>query len=119
MARARVELLGSLSYTRGGRKFVRGCPQVITNAAEILYYQGQADFGVIIEDTPKTKSAAPGKSDDSKGADNDAPTGYTEEQLNKMKKAGLIKVADELEILLEGNEKKTEMIEAILEAQKG
>jgi hypothetical protein len=119
MAKARVELLGSLSYTKGGRKFVRGQPQVITNAAEILYYQGQSDFGVTVEDSPKAKAAAPKKTDDGKGDGNDASTGLTEEQLSKMKKAELVETADELEILLEGNEKKSEMIEAILEAQKG
>ena len=118
MARARVELIGSLSHTRGGRKFERGKPQILTNAAEILYYQNQSDFAVTVEEAPKKKAKAAPPTPPAGEAKGDGDD-YTEEQLKKMKKDELIEVADELELLLEGNEKKSEMIEAILEAQKG
>lgn len=66
MASARVELTGCVSHTARGRTFRKNQPQTLTNPADILYYQSQQDFSVIVlDDAPpaktKAKIAAPAK----------------------------------------------------------
>jgi hypothetical protein len=109
--RARVELRGSLTHDQGGRVFKKGSPQILSNAAEIKYYQGQAGFSVTMLDT-KAKAPAPVVDDDDTGeSDND----YEEADLRKMKKADLVEICEELELDTEGTV--NELIDRILEAQ--
>lgn len=110
--RARVELRGSLTHDHGGRVFKKGSPQILTNAAEIKYYQGQAGFSVTMLEGAKAKAPAPVVDDDTGGeSDND----YSEADLRKMKKAELVEIAEELELDTEGTV--NELIDRILEAQ--
>jgi hypothetical protein len=46
MAKAIVELMGSVSYQRGPRLFVKNVPQLIEGAEEIAYYRSQEGFSV-------------------------------------------------------------------------
>lgn len=58
MARAKVELTGSLTHTVRGRTFERGRPQIITQDSAIRYYQAQPEFSVTMIEpfhTPKGK----------------------------------------------------------------
>lgn len=59
MARARIELRGSLSHTVRGRVFKKGQPQIITNPDDILYFQ-QTDGFVVTLMNAAEKVKAPG-----------------------------------------------------------
>jgi uncharacterized membrane protein YfbV (UPF0208 family) len=61
MARARIELRGALTHTRGQRSVTKGAPQVITDANEIAYYKAQTSFSVTILEEPQRQvlAAAP------------------------------------------------------------
>lgn len=59
MAKARVELLKSATHTARGRTFRKGQVQILTNSADILYYQQQPEFSVIVLE--EDKPAAPTK----------------------------------------------------------
>jgi type IV secretory pathway VirB10-like protein len=61
--RARVELMGSLSYNFRGREWEQGKPAILTNAAEIDAYRRKAEFKVTVLQDPKPAAAkpAPGK----------------------------------------------------------
>jgi hypothetical protein len=48
MARARIELRGSLSHTVRGRVFKKGQPQIITSPDDILYFQQTDGFVVTL-----------------------------------------------------------------------
>lgn len=128
MARAKVELQMGVSHTWKGRKIQRGKPQIITNASDIAYYKVQPGFKVtMLEEAEKPQKKAAPKLETPKEpepvADNektqpDAPKTYTAKQLKEFTKPELAAIADELEIFLKGTEKKSEMIRAILKAQK-
>jgi len=109
MAKAKVELMGCLTYTVGGRKFTRGQPQIITNAAEIKLFQQQPEFGVTMLDEPLKEKAAE--------VEDPGLVTYSEDKLKSMTKPELLDVAAELAVFLEGNEKKSKMIDQILKAQ--
>lgn len=68
MAKAKVELVGSLTHSHGARRFEKGKPQVLTNPSEIAYYRGQPGFSVTELDAPAPKpgKAAPAKPTKSK-----------------------------------------------------
>lgn len=111
--RARVELRGSLTHQGKGRFFKKGSPQILTNAAEVLYYQQQSGFAVTMlseQSKTATKVVAP-EPDDSGEGDND----FNEAELRKMKKADLQEVAEELGLDTEGTV--NELIERIMDAQ--
>lgn len=66
-----------MTHTAHGRTFRKGVAQVLTNASDILYYQQQADFAVVIldDDPPaKVKAAlkAPEPDADDEGEEPDA-----------------------------------------------
>lgn len=112
--RARVELRGSLTHQGRGRAFKKGSPQILTNSADIVYYQQQAGFAVtMLSDKSKaaTKVVAPEPDDDSGEGDND----FNESELRKMKKADLQEVAEELGLDIDGTV--NELIERIMDAQ--
>lgn len=78
MAKARVELSGCLSHTARGRTFKKGQPQVITSAADIVYYKAQPEYAVqmLDDEAPpvKTKAKAlapPPDLDEEEGGDED------------------------------------------------
>jgi hypothetical protein len=48
--KARVELIGSFTHNSHWRKFRKGSPQILTNPAEIQYYQNQYGFDVVLLD---------------------------------------------------------------------
>jgi len=114
--RARVELRGSLTHDHGGRVFKKGSPQILTNPAEIKYYQGQAGFAVTVLEGDKAKAkaaATPAATDVDE--DGDDLVEYSEADLRKMKKAELVEIAEELELDTEGTV--NELIDRILETQ--
>ncbi len=114
MARARITLQGSKSHTGRGRTFKQGQAQTVTSNADILYYQGQPGFAVQMLDAPATKPAAPPAV-----TPTDEPVVHTRPKLEALTKAKLVEVAAEMELLLEGDELKAEMVNAILSAQDG
>jgi len=134
--RARVELKGCLSHRGNGREFKMGNPQILTNPADIKYYQGQADFTVTVMESKKSKVRAEEESEpeindvydeeendendeeedgeDEDGEDEDEEDGedYTEDDLNSHKKADLKNIAAEMGLDVNGT--KNELIERIL-----
>jgi len=111
MARARVELKGCLTFQGKGRTFKKGSPQILTNPADIMYYQQQAVF-VVTMLSEKSKVVVETKQPvDNIKDDND----FNESELRKMKKADLQEVAEELGLDTEGTV--NELIERILDAQ--
>lgn len=122
MVKARVTLTGSLSHEHGGRRMIKGQPQVITNPAEILYYQQQSGFSVVVldgENKPTEKKVEAKKEEVKEEVkEEESKDAYTKDQLQAMKKRKLVDVAAEVGVLLEGSEKKSRMIAAILKAQK-
>jgi len=68
MARARVELRGALTHTRGHRTFTKGAPQVLTDDAELAYYKAQSQFSVTMLEEPKPAPAAAGSAKGSPGS---------------------------------------------------
>lgn len=123
MTKAKVELVGSASHSGGGRKLIKGQPQLITNLSEINYYKGQSGVTVtMIEEVApqKAKVKTPSKVEVKQKAKVETKVAkYTQENLKGVKKAGLIEIAAELGVFLDGTEKKKEMIVEILEAQQG
>jgi len=119
MARARVELRGSLTHVGGGRTFKKNAPQILTNASEIAYYKGQAGFSVTeMKDSPKAKAkAAPPPSDDSDESGSGDEEGYTDAELRAMTKADLVDLGKEMGLALSDADKKADLIAAILEHQ--
>lgn len=61
MAKARVELRSALSHTARGRQFKKGAPQILTNPADILFYQQQSEFSVTLLEEDKPAPVAPAK----------------------------------------------------------
>lgn len=60
MAKARVELRGCMTHSGRGRTFRKGVPQIMTNPSDILYYQSQGDFSVVmLDDDPAPKAEEP------------------------------------------------------------
>lgn len=63
MVRARVELRGALSHTRGGVVFKKGQPQTITDPGAIAYYKATSGFSVTMleeEAPPRVKAPTAG-----------------------------------------------------------
>ena len=133
--RARVELKGCLSHRGNGREFKMGNPQILTNPADIKYYQGQADFTVTVMEAKKSKVNAEEElepeindvydeeDDDEEDEDDEDEDGedeneeedgvdYTEDDLNSHKKADLKNIAAEMGLDVNGT--KNELIERIL-----
>lgn len=114
--KAKVSLIKGLSHKkRNGRSFKRGEAQTLTNPAEIAYYKIQPDFSVVMlagSDVQKEQPPAPDTED--------APdvVVYSQDKLKGFKKKKLIEIADSLEVLVTGEEKKSEIIEAILDRQE-
>jgi len=144
MTRAKVELLDCASHTGLGRKLLKGQPQIITNPSEINYYKNQSGIKVTMLDEvvviakpeikvePKVEpkieieeekevenfeDEEEAISQDDYNNSEDEKSKYTRENLKGLKKEGLIEIASELGVFLDGSEKKKEMIDEILEAQ--
>ncbi len=116
--KARVELRGAMSHLAGGRKFLKGKPQILTNPSEIAYYKAQGGFSVTMMATEKTKAKAkPVDTGDDGDGDGDK---HTEASLNSNTKAELQELAaEEFELELDSDDmKKADMVTAILEAQE-
>ena len=86
MARARITLREARSYTKGGKTFKRGEPQIVTSASEIAYFKATTGFAVtMLDDQPPKQKAveAPG--------DETPPGGSAEEtevRVTKKKRRG-------------------------------
>lgn len=134
--RARVELKGCLTHDAGGRHFAKGQPQILTNPAEIKYYQGQAEFSVTMLDVAKSKKKAiesereaerksqvegddvdddndDDVEDDDDDDDGEDGEGYTREDLKGYKKNDLKEIAAELGLDVGGTVK--ELIDRIVD----
>lgn len=117
MAKARVQLQGAESFDGRGKKFVKGKPQIITNAADIEYYQRHAAFTVSMLTTVKPKEPA---EPEKKKADAPAADPHSIPSLNKLTKAALIKLgALEFALDIDPALKKDDMVAAILKAVAG
>jgi hypothetical protein len=119
MAKARIELRKSETYTARGRTFKRGQPAVIDNDSDIAYFQAQPEFTVTFlrpVEPPKPPKAAPPPAAEPED-DDESP--LTEQELSGMSKSALVKLAAERFALdlSDGEPKKSAMIEAILKAQ--
>lgn len=114
MPTAKVTLTkGPRSHTHRGRTFVRGKPQTVTTASEIMYYQGEYGFSVtILGGRDKKKEEKQEEKQEKKIV-------YTKEKLDKKKKPKLVAIADKLDVPLTGEETKDELVEAILLSQEG
>lgn len=143
--RARVELRGCLTHSARGRTVKRGEPFYTTNAADIRYYQAQADYAVTILEAPKRKGPAPrpkkpaaappppppededdedepeSEADDEGEEESDdlEDTSYTKSDLEKMNKASLAELAEsDFGLELDPDKlSKPKMVAAILKAQ--
>ncbi len=124
MARARVELKGSVSYVIDGRVWKKRKPQILTNDGEIARYKAIGGFSVSMldeESKPKPKAKAtvvpPPPADDGDDGD-DGMKSLVEAELKKMKKSALVIVGNDLGLDLDEDSKKSDLIEEILEAQE-
>lgn len=61
MARARVTLREAISYTKRGRTFKRGVPQIVDKQNEIDYFKATSGFAVTLlpEQPPKQRVVEP------------------------------------------------------------
>jgi len=120
MARARVELRGSMSHTGGPRTFKKGQPQVLTNPDHIEYYRKVGGFSVTnLKDEKAKPGKKPAPADTSGGDDGDDEDDvYTEADLKKMKVPELHDLAAELELEVDPDAKKADIIEVILNSQE-
>ncbi len=134
MARARVELKGCQSYNDKARKFKKGEVQIITNPTDILFFKSLSDFSVteLQEIAPKVKKAkkkpvpekivpkevAPKEEvlEDDDGETEDDIV-YTKDELKEMKKRELVELATQRDLFLEGTERKSRIINVILDGQ--
>lgn len=81
MALAKVNYIAGLSYERGGRKFVKGQPQTLTDVAEIAHYKATAGFVVTMLNEPKKeKAAAPPAPEPKKAVRTKVPTPEPDEE---------------------------------------
>jgi len=128
MAKAEVELVGSLSQTVGGRAFTKGKTQVITNAAEIAAFKANPDYRVkVLKDAtekaakPKPKPAAPPPAAEPEKTEEPAAEKpkYTKSKLGSMRKADLIEVGLMHDLAFTGDETAKQMVEDIMLAQEG
>lgn len=117
--RARVELIGSLTHNYAGRSFKKSSPQILTDAADIRYYQSQACFSVAVLDAkeikakePATPPIVPDEDINDDGDNGESDEGYTAANLDEHKKAELKEIAAELGLDVGGTKK--ELINKIL-----
>jgi hypothetical protein len=120
MARAKVVLRGCQTFqaspSKGGRKWKKGAPVVLTNENEIAYYKTQTEFTVTELGEPKKKAAKP--EPDEGGGEDGGASKHTKTSLMRMGKDDLMELAeDTFGLELEGDETKDDLAEAILEAQ--
>ncbi len=136
--RARVELRTGLTHHGNGRVFKKGQPQILSNLADIRYYQQEGSFVVtVLGETPApvAKTSAPKPSpkpaaepipetaepeelddeEDDEEDDEDSDNDYTRAELAVMRKAELVDVCKELGLDTVGTVK--ELTERILDAQ--
>lgn len=128
MARARVELKGCVSYTVGGRVWKKRKPQILTNESEIAKYQSIGDFSVTIlkeesrskaKDKPAPTPPEPEPETDDDGNVIDAEeAGYAKADLKKFSKKELVAIGTGLDLDLDKDSKKSDLIEEILEAEE-
>jgi len=133
MVRARVKLdsRGPVTFHGRGRRLTRGESIIVTNAADIRYFQVQGGFSVAILEgaMPKAPPVEPPNEDD-EGDDDDGleldedldadgpadPT-YNRGDLNKQTKSQLVGLGAELSVELTMDMSKSAMVNAIVEAQ--
>lgn len=143
MAKAQVELVGSLSINVDGRDFVKGRPQLITNSAEIVKFQARPDFRVKVlpEQTGKPEEkAAPKAESKPKAAPLPEPVEeptpeppaeekpipkspskgkkYTRTKLNQMRKSELVEIGLQFGLAFSGDESAKQMVSDIMLAQE-
>lgn len=129
--RARVELVGSYTHSSNWRRFVKNQPQILTNPAEIQYYQNQVGFNVVLlkseikEKIVEINHVKPKKEkevldeieyddDDYEEDDDEVEEGYTESSLRELKKSQLKAIAGDMGLDTEGTRK--ELVARIVES---
>jgi hypothetical protein len=113
---AKVVLNSSKSHSHGGRTFIQGQPQLVTNLNEIEYYKGEFGFSVthLVSPNLKEKEVVEKEAE----AESKKPKRiYKRSDLDAKKKLKLIDIAARFDIPLTGSENKTEVIDAIMLAQ--
>lgn len=133
MVRAKVQLdsRGPVTFHGRGRKLARGESIIVTNQADIRYFQTQGGFSVTILEGTMPKAPPPEPEADEDDEDEDLepdedldPEGpaeptYTRGDLNKQTKSQLVGLGAELSVELTMDMSKSAMVNAILEAQGG
>ena len=129
MVKARVQLSsnGPATWSGSGYKFKRGESQIITRPADVLMFQNAGGFKVTImegtatppPDRPPAATARPPNPDVTIVEEGEPVTGdFTRDDLEQQTKASLVQLAEEagLDVNLDMSMKKSDMIEAILNA---
>jgi len=120
MARAKVVLRGCKTFqaapNKGGRKWKKGAPVILTDENEVAYYKTHSEFTVTDLGEPKKQAAKPVAPEG--GGDDGGTDKHTKTSLKKLGKDDLMTLAEEtFGLELEGDETKDELADAILEAQ--
>lgn len=122
MVKAAVTLKGSATHMGRGRRIVRGDVLVVTDPADIRYYQTTAGFDVKILEGSMPKAP---KLEDAPGEDSEpeplkpepAKPAYDRAELNKQPKARLVAIGKELGLTLATGLSKAVMVETIIDKQ--
>lgn len=133
MAKASVTLQGSATWEGRGYRFEKSKRVIVTNDADILYFQQQGGFAVTMLEGTKPRPApkpappaveasgsppAPPADPEDEGRASEGA--YTRADLEAMTKSALMELVDDddaLDVKLDQSMKKPEMVDAILDAQ--
>lgn len=120
MAKAKIKLEGSVSFSdRSGNQWKRGDTRIITDEGDIRYYMYIPEFTVTMLQALAPKPVEKSASARAAAEDDEVDSAYTETDLKKQSKSGLIALgSEEFTLDLDMDLKKPEMIEAILAAQE-
>jgi len=125
MVKARVQLTpnGPATWSGSGYKFKRGESQIITRPADVLMFQSAGGFKVTIMEgstaPPPAPPAPPNPGVTITEEEGEPVTGdFTRADLEQQTKASLVQLAEEagLDVNLDMSMKKSDMVEAILNA---
>lgn len=148
-AKVKLKPSGPVSWNGRGRRLAQGDSIVVSGAEDILFFSTRPEFTVEMLDGPKRSAPAPAKKgkgkkpkpppepepeedEDEEPEEQDEPDPeeeseedgevtpeYTASDLNKMKKDALQELAEELELEVDEDATKAQLVDAILESQGG
>ena len=121
MAKARVELVGSLTYDARGRNFTKGQSVIIDSDGDIAYYKAQPEFTVTMLKEVAPAAAKPAAKAEATEPPEPPPSKWTADELNKRTKTDLINLAagEPFNLALNNEMKKPDMVEAMMAAIDG